>query len=139
VKGTGGSEFVPEALADKFVRVENTPAAKLPEDLFNHQQIILEKQTLDIFESLHANELVGRLPRHAEFVVFGVVTEFCVNFAAKGLLARQRRVAVVEDAIETLNPEIGAKTLAECRNLGARLLTTDEALVNLAKANLAKP
>jgi nicotinamidase/pyrazinamidase len=128
VKGTKGAELVPEALADKVARVPNEAAAKLPEDLGKYQQILLEKQTLSIFESRHADELLRRLSTQAEFVVFGVVTEYCVSFAAKGLLERGRRVAVVQDAIETLNREDGQKTIADLQRLGARLTTADQAL-----------
>jgi nicotinamidase/pyrazinamidase len=128
VKGTAGVELVPEALTDKIVRVPNDAEATLPADLSQYQQILLEKQTLNIFESRHADALVQRLGRHAEFVVFGVVTEYCVSFAAKGLLERGRRVAVVQDAIETLKQEDGEKTIAELLRLGARLTTTDQAL-----------
>jgi nicotinamidase-related amidase len=92
----------------------------------------LEKETLDVFESRHADELVERLGNSAEFVVFGVVTEYCVSLAVEGLLKRKRRVAVVRDAIETLAPEVGNKTLAELQSLGAKLVTTDEILRNLA-------
>ena len=128
MKGTAGAEPVPEALTEKVVRVPNDAEAKLPEDLSQYQQILLEKQTLSIFESRHADELVRRLGNQAEFVVFGVVTEYCVSFAVKGLLERGRRVAVVRDAIETLKAEDGEKTLAELERLGARLTTTDQAL-----------
>ncbi len=131
IKGTPGAEFVPEALADKFIRVENAVDTKLPEDLSKYQQIILEKQTLDIFETHHANDLLERLSTNAEFVVFGVVTEYCVSLAAKGLLKRKRRVAIVRDAIETLSPEVGGKTLADLQSLGARLVTTDPILAEL--------
>ena len=131
LKGTDGAALVPEALTKNFVRVENDVNAKLPEDVFEYRQIILEKQTLDIFETCHANDLVECLGRAAEFVVFGVVTEYCVSCAGKGLLKRKRRVAVVRDAIETLSPEIGEKTLAELQILGARLVTTDEILHKL--------
>jgi len=131
LKGTAGAEFVPEALTANFVRVENDGSAKLPKDLFQYQQIILEKQTLDIFESLHANALVERLGNTAEFVVFGVVTEYCVSYAVKGLLKRKRRVAVVRDAIETLAQEVGNKTLVELQALGATLVTTDDILHKL--------
>jgi nicotinamidase/pyrazinamidase len=133
VKGTAGAEFVPEALAKNFVRVENDVKAKLPEDLSKYQQIILEKQTLDVFQSRHAEELVEDLGNSAEFVVFGVVTEYCVSLAVKGLLKRKRRVAVVRDAIETLAPEVGNKTLAELQRLGAKLVTTDAILATLAQ------
>ena len=128
VKGTAGAELVPEALTEKVVRVPNEADAKLPEDLSRYQQILLEKQTLNIFESRHADAVVQRLGSQAEFVVFGVVTEYCVSFAAKGLLERGRRVAVVQDAIATLRAEDGKKTIAELEQLGARLTTTDQAL-----------
>jgi len=134
VKGSPGAEFVPEALTEKFVRVENNPNAKLPADFSKYQQIILEKQTLDIFETCHANDLVERLGSAAEFVVFGVVTEYCVGLAVKGLLKRKRRVAVVQDAIETLVSDAGDKTLAELQSLGATLVRTDEILRKIAAA-----
>ncbi|HUM05806.1 MAG TPA: isochorismatase family cysteine hydrolase [Terriglobales bacterium] len=132
LKGQPGSELVPEALADRVVRIENTPAARLPERFDNYQQILLEKQTLDVFKTLHADELVKRLGDKPEFVVFGVVTEYCVNCAAKGLLARNRKVAIVRDAIETLDSTVGDKTVAELQSLGARLVTTDEILSSVA-------
>jgi nicotinamidase/pyrazinamidase len=128
VKGTAGAELVPEALVEKIARVPNDAEAKLPEDLSQYQQILLEKQTLNIFESRHADALVQRLGSQAEFVVFGVVTEYCVSLAARGLLERGRRVAVVRDAIETLKPEDGKKTIAELERLGARLIHTEQAL-----------
>ena len=128
VKGTAGSEFVPEALTDKVARVPNDAEARLPEHLSDYQQILMEKQTLNIFESRHAEALVQRLGSDAEFVVFGVVTEYCVSFAAKGLLERGRRIAVVRDAIETLKQEEGEKTIADLQRLGARIITTDQAL-----------
>lgn len=131
VKGTPGSELVPEALTERVARVPNDANAKLPEDLSKYQQVLLEKQTLNIFESRHADALVKQLGSQPEFVVFGVVTEYCVSFAAKGLLERGRRVAVVRDAIETLKPEDGQKAIEELARLGARLTTTDQALSSL--------
>jgi nicotinamidase/pyrazinamidase len=131
VKGTPGSAYVPEALTEKVITIPNEPAAALPRDLSHYQQILLEKQTLDIFESRHADELVKRLPKDAEFLVFGVVTEYCVRFAAKGLIERGRRVSVVEDAIETLKAEDGQRTGSELQALGATFITTDQALAML--------
>ena len=132
LKGQPGSDLLPEALADKVVRVENLPSAQIPTNLASCQQIVLEKQTLDVFQTLHADELVDRLGSKPEFVVFGVVTEYCVACAVKGLLQRKRRVAVVKDAIETLAADVGDKTLAEFQQLGARIVTTNEALARLS-------
>lgn len=128
VKGTPGAEFVAEALTDRTVRVPNDKGAHLPDDLHACQQIILEKSTLNIFESPHADELVRRLPERAEFLVFGVATDYCVRLAAKGLLERGRRVALVGDAVEALNQQHGSETIAELERLGARLITTGQAL-----------
>ena len=126
VKGTAGAKMVPEAVTARVVTV--------PDDLSRYQQIVLEKQTLDIFKSAHADELVKRFGPEVEFVVFGVVTEYCVGLAAKGLLERGRQVSVVRDAIETLNSEDGNKTVAELQARGARFITTDQALARLNSA-----
>ena len=134
VQGTPGANLVPEALTEKILTVPNEAAASLPPDLSRYQQILLEKQTLNIFESRHADELVERLGPNVEFVVFGVVTEFCVRFAAKGLLERGRRVSVVRDAIETLNSEDGKRAVAELQALGATFITTTQALALLDSA-----
>jgi len=128
VKGTPGSKLVPEALTDRVATVANEPTAAVPVDLSPYQQILLEKQTLDIFESRHTEDLLKRLGPDVEFVVFGVVTEYCVRFAAKGLLGRGRRVSVVRDAIETLSSEDGNRAIAELQALGAKFITTDQAL-----------
>lgn len=134
VKGTPGSAYVAEALTDRVAAVPNHAGASLPGDLFRYQQVLLEKQTLDVFESRHAEELLKRLPRDAEFVVFGVITEYCVRLAAKGLIERGRRVFVVEDAIATLKEEYGEKTVAELKGLGATFISTAQALAKLDQA-----
>ncbi|MGA7686855.1 MAG: isochorismatase family cysteine hydrolase [Terriglobales bacterium] len=131
IKGTPGADLLPEARADKGIQIENTPEAKLPDNLHAYQQIILEKQTLDVFQSLHADELAARLGTEPEFIVFGVVTEFCVAHAVKGLLERKKRVAVVQDAIETLSAEAGKSCVAEFQQLGVRLIKTQEVLTSL--------
>src|ERR1700756_1362203 len=56
VKGTPGSEFVPEALTDDVVRVANHAEA-WPGKVHHHKQVLFEKQTLDIFESRHAHKV----------------------------------------------------------------------------------
>jgi nicotinamidase/pyrazinamidase len=132
VEGTEGAKFVADALTEKVAVVPNHESASLPDDFSKFHQLHLHKQTLDIFESRHAQSLVDRLPRHAEIFVFGVVTEYCVRFAAKGLLERGRKVSVVRDAIETLNSEESRKTLAELQAMGAGLVTTDEVLEKIA-------
>jgi nicotinamidase/pyrazinamidase len=133
LRGTPGARIIPEGLAKKFCTIPNDASRALPKDVLSFPQIIFEKQTLDVFDNPHAGELVERLPSDAEYVVFGVVTEFCVRCAAKGLLERGRRVAIVKDAIEALEPEAGRRALDEMKMLGAQLITTDEALANVGQ------
>jgi nicotinamidase/pyrazinamidase len=132
IAGTPGARVLPEALGPRIHTVANDASQKLPADILDQPQILLEKQTLDVFDNPHTVEIVNLLGPDAEYIVFGVVTEFCVRCAAKGLLERGRKVSVVTDAIETLNPEDSRRTLDELRSLGARLITTQDALVKLA-------
>ena len=142
VRGTQGAEIVPELLAERYVRIASSFGAHLPEDPFAWQQIVLEKQMLDVFTNPQTEKLVERLaPLHSvgkggdvEFFVFGVVTEYCVRLAAKGLLDRGRRVGVVTDAIEALDPAAGISALDELDQLGAHFVTTSEALRALDEA-----
>ena len=135
VRGTPGAAIVPETLAEKYFMIPNRAGAELPADLSKVQQVILEKQTLDVFDNPNTEKVIERLKSFtdpsAEFAVFGVVTEFCVRLAAKGLLERGRRVAMVSDAIEAIDPAAGRQTLDELKTLGARMITTDEALASL--------
>ncbi|MDE3171348.1 MAG: cysteine hydrolase [Acidobacteriota bacterium] len=132
VAGSAGAQILPEAVGSRPCVIANDPSKKLPTDILRCPQILLEKQTLDVFDNPHTAELVDLLGPDAEYVVFGVVTEFCVRCAAKGLIERGRKVSVVTDAIETLNPEDGRRTLDEQRRLGAALISTEEALAMLA-------
>jgi nicotinamidase/pyrazinamidase len=134
VKGTPGANIVSEGLAEKYLTIPNDPAFRLPPDLLNYPQVVLEKQTLDVFDNPHASTLVARLGSEPEYLVFGVVTEFCVRCAAKGLVARGRKVSIVRDAIESLESDEGRRTLEELQELGAGLITTDEALEKIGPA-----
>src|ERR1700730_5151883 len=128
VKGTSGAQIVPEGLAARRLTIPNDASYAWPKNLLEYQQIVLEKQTLDVFNNPKSDELVQLLGPRAEYIVFGVVTEYCVRCAVIGLLERGRKVAIVRDAIETLQPEQGARTLSELEALGARLITTQQAI-----------
>jgi len=131
IAGTPGAEIIPEGLAKGFRIIRNDGSRELPKDVLNFPQLILEKQTLDVFDNPKAAALVERLPANTDYIVFGVVTEYCVRFAAKGLLDRRRKVSIVKDAIEALSPEAARPTLDELQSRGARLITTSEALAQL--------
>ncbi len=135
IKGTEGAQVIPEALAQNVLAVPNKSAFRLPADLTRYQQVLIEKQSLDVFDNPHTAEIVNSLSPNAEFFVFGVVTEYCVQFAAKSLLDRGRPVSIVTDAIEHLDPAAGSKAITELTAAGARLTTTEAVLARLHSAS----
>ena len=89
-------------------------------------QTIFEKTTTDAF--LHP----GLAPLLREFnaeryVVYGVVTEICVRFAALGLLKTGARVDLVTDAVQHLNAQQRDAFLAEFA-AGGTLVTASSLL-----------
>ena len=146
VKGTAGAELIPEGRATRQLVIPNRGDFGFPKDLAAYQQVLLEKNTLDVFENPNTGALLAWVNMELahsvapaetttgsdggpNFLVFGVVTEYCVLRAADGLLRRGFRVSIVEDAIQSLDEKKGREILNELHSRGAQLITTDEALV----------
>jgi len=89
------------------------------------RQILFEKNQLDITTSPNFRPLLHQLAAD-RYVVYGVVTEYCVRFAAMALLETGKPVSLVTDAIETLNAAASTKTLREFTERGGRLVTAAE-------------
>src|SRR5438309_8430376 len=98
-----------------------------PGDYRTHgaQQILFEKNQLDITSSPNFGPLLARLPAD-RYVVYGVVTEYCVRFAALALLETGKPVGLVTDAIRTLSTGDGERTLREFTERGGALTTVAE-------------
>ncbi|MGB0033962.1 MAG: cysteine hydrolase [Candidatus Acidiferrales bacterium] len=139
IRGTPGADIIPEGLARTVETIPNDATFQLPKNVLECQQIVLEKQTLDVFDNPHASAVVERLGNNVEYIVFGVVTEYCVQLAAKGLLDRGKKVALVKDTIETLKSEDGRRALDELKARGVELITANEALARLGNGSARKP
>jgi nicotinamidase/pyrazinamidase len=122
VAGTTGQLKPAETLLEKRAIVGVAPGDYPIEGA---QQILFEKNQLDITSSPNFIPLLNRLKAN-RYVVYGVVTEYCVRFAALALLATGKPVSLVTDAIETLRAEDSQKTLAEFTACGGRLTTVAE-------------
>lgn len=146
VKGSAGAELIPEARAARLLVIPNQRDFVFPGNLGAYQQILLEKNTLDIFDNPNTGALLawinmmsavsaapaattGGSDAGPDFLVFGVVTEYCVLRAADGLLRRGFRVSIVQDAIQSLDEKKGREILNELQSRAAQLITTKEALV----------
>ena len=102
-----------------------TGQLKPGETLIGAGQIIVEKQTLDVFGNPDFPGLIERLQAD-RYVVYGVATDYCVRLAIAGLLATGKPVALVTDAIAAVNPEDGARSVHEFTARGGTLAAVSE-------------
>jgi nicotinamidase/pyrazinamidase len=83
-------------------------------------QIFFQKQELDIGTNPNFRQLLERLAAD-RYVVYGVVTEYCVRLAALRLLETGKPVSLVTDAIQTLRQEDCDRTFQEFTSRGGKL------------------
>jgi len=122
VLGTVGQLKPPELLLEHRASI-GVAAGDYP--IAGARQILFEKNQLDITTSPNFHPLLRQLSAD-RYVVYGVVTEYCVRFAALALLETGKPVSLVTDAIETLNAAASAETLREFTERGGRLVTASE-------------
>jgi nicotinamidase/pyrazinamidase len=123
VWGTLGQHKAAATLLDRGVLVPNGECSL--DGIESAAQIIVQKATVDVFQSRNLGRVVERLNAD-RYVVYGVVTEICVLFAARGLLKTGKPVTVVTDAVETLKREDSERALAEIRASGGALSTVGQ-------------
>ena len=114
VAGTTGQLKPCSTLVGKTTVAPNRP---IDVNIAGAQQIILEKAKLDLFTNPNIHQLLGKLQAD-HYVVYGVVTEYCVKCASMGLLGMGKPVTLINDAIETLNPKDSDAMLAEFTKRG---------------------
>lgn len=84
-------------------------------------QFVLQKQALDCFTN---PALEGKLREWDadRYVVYGVVTEICVRFAAFGLLKYGKPVSIVANAVRALDEAAAETMFAEFRQRGGEII-----------------
>jgi len=122
VVGTLAQQKPAATLLEKRAKVPNTLAAI---HIAGAQQMIVEKQTFSMFSNINLKLLLDHFDAD-RYVVYGLVTEVCVKFAAFGLLETGKRVETVTDAIRPLNDTNGAQVLADFQATGGYLTTSDQ-------------
>jgi len=124
VQGTEGQRKIDDTLMPRPLILENKPVDRnLMDAVRKHKQIIVQKQTLDVFDNPVLEKLLRVLPSHA--IVFGVTTEYCVKIAALGLRRLGIKTAVVTDAIRALAPKSGDEAIEEMRKAGCEFITVE--------------
>jgi nicotinamidase/pyrazinamidase len=120
VAGTWGQRKAEATLVDRRVVIPNRDC-----QIELAPQIVVEKQTVDVFQARNLSRVIEALQPEA-FVVYGVVTEICVLYAARGLLRFGKPVTIVTDAIKELTETGGRDALDEVCAQGAVLKTVSE-------------
>jgi nicotinamidase/pyrazinamidase len=94
---------------------QKKPAATLVEN-----QIIIEKDDLDLFSNPTVLPLLDKLGID-ECVVYGVFTEYCVKCAIMGLLKSGRKVTLMERATAHLSQTDGERVVQDFLAAGGQL------------------
>jgi nicotinamidase/pyrazinamidase len=127
VQGSEGQRKLEETLLPHPLIFQNKPIDRnLVDAVRKHQQIIVEKQTLDLFSNPVAERLLRVLPPRA--IVFGVATEYCVKLECLGLRRLGVHTAVVSDAIRAFAPKTEREALEEMREAGIEFITIETLL-----------
>ena len=122
VAGTAGQRKHPATLLERRVTVENRDYEW---SLEGAQQVILEKQTTDVFKTVNVLRVLEALQAD-RYVVYGVVTEICVSAVAFGLSVTRKPVSIVFTAVEGLSAEASMDTLETFQAMGGMLVTAEE-------------
>jgi nicotinamidase/pyrazinamidase len=119
IAGTFGQHKAEATLVAERVVIPN---GKCELELGGARQIIVEKQTVDVFAAPNLGRVVEQL-KADRYVVYGVVTEICVLFAVRGLARLGKPIQVVADAVRELDTANAERAFEELRSYGGALTT----------------
>ena len=103
VKDTPGNQKIDASTCKDNIVIENIEQ-DITESMLDHDQIIIEKQSYDIFGNTNIDKVIIQLYA-SDYVVFGVATDYCVKLAVLGLLRRGYKVTLVTDAVKAITQE----------------------------------
>ncbi len=125
IEGTQGQSKIHYTTLPSRIVFEAGKSTDLPEDLLeNFQQVIFEKRTHDTFLQPRADRFLSNLDAD-EFIVIGSSLETSIYSTVMGLLSRNKKVIVVNDAVFGDSPESNELTLRKLEAKGAQLVDTD--------------
>ncbi len=128
IAGTFGQQKAAVTRLAGTVRLSSGPGAfsELSSQLPTAVQFVVEKQVLDAFTNPNLLPLLHHLDAEC-YVVYGVVTELCVEKALAGLMKLGKRTVLVTDAIQSLS-EAGDRVIIQYREAGVEMRTTSQVL-----------
>jgi nicotinamidase/pyrazinamidase len=96
------------------------PVTDSAERIDGYAQLLLEKRHVDCFTNPNLEGLLLAFDAD-RYIVYGVVTEICVKYAAFGLLDRGKKVEIVTDAVRALDKQKSNEMFDEFTSRGGLL------------------
>ncbi|MEK6765691.1 MAG: isochorismatase family cysteine hydrolase [Planctomycetota bacterium] len=124
VKDTPGNQKIDASTCKDNIVIENIEQ-DITESMLDHEQIIIEKQSHDVFDNMNIDKVIIQLAA-SDYVVFGVATDYCVKLAVFGLLRRGYKVILFTDAVKAITKEGEEKALKAMKDAGAVFITTED-------------
>jgi nicotinamidase-related amidase len=134
---TNGLDKIGYTLRNRRIQFDASDCTDLPiEILEQYDQVILCKRCIDPFDEPRADRMLTELEAD-EFILIGSRVESAVKATALGLIARQKNVKVLVDAICSCNKAAAKIALQEIKAKGAKLLDT-QALIGSSTLHIAR-
>lgn len=127
MKGTWGGKKIDGTLLDDRTHLPLDWEPPLPDDIFEHQQIVIEKRQFDPFEEPAMHEVIVAMNK-PRCLVFGVPTEHSVRQICLGLVRHGCRVALILNATRSMREAAGRDAIEEIKAKGVEFITTAEVL-----------
>lgn len=99
-------------------------------------EIVLNKTASGVFNSTNLQYILRNLDITALFIV-GVYSNECVSTAVRDACDLGFYVTLIEDGCTTVTPELQEATIATIKDRYARVMTTDEAITEIARVREA--
>ncbi len=127
LKRSEGQRKVDETLFPRPCILENRPLDRnLLDVVQKHRQVIIEKQSFDVFSNPVTERLLRALPPRA--FVFGLPLEHSVRMACLGLRSLAVKTALISDLALPLAAREGGKALEEMRRAGVEFIPLESLL-----------
>jgi nicotinamidase-related amidase len=99
-------------------------------------EIVLNKTASGVFNSTNLQYILRNLDITSLFIV-GVYSNECVSTAVRDACDLGFYVTLIDDGCTTVTPELQAATIATIKDRYARVMTTDEAIAEIARVREA--
>lgn len=133
MRGTSGGERIAATTRAKAIEFENErlESSAIERRLMGKRApvVLLKKNQLDVFANPNT-EAVLEFFAPERILLYGVATDFCNRAAIEGLLERGygSKLAIVEDAIQAIDPLAVPALLHTWRSRGVEMIVTAQAV-----------